>query len=116
MFSDRRNLRLRYLEGTYLDYPLYSGGYLPTWRVPTIPYCTLYPIYPTLFYTHSQRSALAVQTYQITSQFLSKEWIMLKWDAGYYITAVAGTLGLCPAPSFWGRRTCSQPLDCAGTT
>ena len=33
---------------------------------------------------------VVVQTYQITSQFLSKEWIMEKWDAGYYITAVAG--------------------------
>ena len=33
---------------------------------------------------------LPVQTYQITPQFLSKEWIMDKWDAGYYITAIAG--------------------------
>ncbi len=28
--------------------------------------------------------------YQITNQFLSKEWIMEKWDAGFYITAAAG--------------------------
>ena len=33
---------------------------------------------------------LPAQMYQITSQFLSKEWIMEKWDAGFYITAVAG--------------------------
>ena len=39
----------------------------------------------------------AMQTYQITSQFLSKEWIMEKWDAGFYITAVAGEL--------WGTHT-----------
>jgi hypothetical protein len=32
----------------------------------------------------------SAQMYQITSQFLSKEWIMEKWDAGFYITAVAG--------------------------
>jgi hypothetical protein len=31
------------------------------------------------------------QTYNLTAQFLPKEWIMEKWEEGYYITAMAGS-------------------------
>jgi hypothetical protein len=31
------------------------------------------------------------QTYNLTSQFLPKEWIMEKWEEGFYITAMAGS-------------------------
>lgn len=30
------------------------------------------------------------QTYTVQDSFLPKEWIMEKWDQGYYITSVAG--------------------------
>jgi len=29
--------------------------------------------------------------YELSCQFLPKEWIMEKWEEGYYITAMAGT-------------------------
>jgi hypothetical protein len=32
------------------------------------------------------------QVYNLSSQFLPKEWIMEKWEEGYYITAMAGSL------------------------
>jgi len=31
------------------------------------------------------------QVYELSSQFLPKEWIMEKWEEGYYITAMAGS-------------------------
>jgi hypothetical protein len=31
------------------------------------------------------------QTYNLTAQFLPKDWIMEKWEEGYYITAMAGS-------------------------
>lgn len=31
------------------------------------------------------------QTYNLTAQFLPKEWIMEKWEEGFYITAMAGS-------------------------
>ena len=34
-----------------------------------------------------------VQVYDLSAQFLPKEWIMEKWEEGYYITAMAGSTG-----------------------
>lgn len=34
---------------------------------------------------------LRVQVYELSNQFLPKEWIMEKWEEGYYITAMAGS-------------------------
>ena len=31
------------------------------------------------------------QVYELSSQFLPKEWIMEKWEEGFYITAMAGS-------------------------
>lgn len=31
------------------------------------------------------------QVYELSCQFLPKEWIMEKWEEGYYITAMAGS-------------------------
>ena len=36
-------------------------------------------------------TAYTAQTYNLTSQFLPKEWIMEKWEEGFYITAMAGS-------------------------
>ena len=33
----------------------------------------------------------AAQVYELSCQFLPKEWIMEKWEEGYYITAMAGS-------------------------
>ena len=33
----------------------------------------------------------AAQVYELSNQFLPKEWIMEKWEEGYYITAMAGS-------------------------
>ena len=44
-------------------------------------------------------TGFSAQQYKVVpSAFLPKEWIMEKWDQGYYITAVAGQHGL-PPPS-----------------
>lgn len=32
-----------------------------------------------------------MQVYELSCQFLPKEWIMEKWEEGYYITAMAGS-------------------------
>lgn len=32
-----------------------------------------------------------VQVYDLSPQFLPKEWIMEKWEEGFYITAMAGS-------------------------
>ena len=34
-----------------------------------------------------------MQVYDLSAQFLPKEWIMEKWEEGYYITAMAGSTG-----------------------
>ena len=31
------------------------------------------------------------QVYELSHQFLPKEWIMEKWEEGFYITAMAGS-------------------------
>ena len=31
------------------------------------------------------------QVYDLSNQFLPKEWIMAKWEEGFYITAMAGS-------------------------
>lgn len=36
-------------------------------------------------------TAYTAQTYNLTGQFLPKEWIMEKWEEGFYITAMAGS-------------------------
>ena len=57
----------------------------------------------------------SLQMYQITSQFMSKEWIMEKWDAGFYITAAAGALAhprsllVAPCSCVDPRRRCLAP-------
>ena len=32
-----------------------------------------------------------MQVYDLSNQFLPKEWIMAKWEEGFYITAMAGS-------------------------
>ena len=32
-----------------------------------------------------------LQVYDLSNQFLPKEWIMAKWEEGFYITAMAGS-------------------------
>ena len=34
---------------------------------------------------------LYLQVYELSTQFLPKEWIMEKWEDGFYITAMAGS-------------------------
>ena len=34
---------------------------------------------------------LQAQVYDLSNQFLPKEWIMAKWEEGFYITAMAGS-------------------------
>lgn len=34
---------------------------------------------------------MLAQVYDLSQQFLPKEWIMEKWEEGYYITAMAGS-------------------------
>ena len=34
---------------------------------------------------------LQMQVYDLSNQFLPKEWIMAKWEEGFYITAMAGS-------------------------
>ncbi len=34
---------------------------------------------------------LQLQVYDLSNQFLPKEWIMAKWEEGFYITAMAGS-------------------------
>jgi len=34
---------------------------------------------------------LLIQVYDLSNQFLPKEWIMAKWEEGFYITAMAGS-------------------------
>jgi hypothetical protein len=36
-------------------------------------------------------TAYTAQCYNLTGQFLPKEWIMEKWEEGFYITAMAGS-------------------------
>lgn len=36
-------------------------------------------------------SPVHAQVYDLSQQFLPKEWIMEKWEEGYYITAMAGS-------------------------
>ncbi len=39
-------------------------------------------------------AVLSAQVYKVAARaFLPKEWIMEQWDKGFYITAIAGTLG-----------------------
>eukprot|EP00775_Hariotina_reticulata_P012187 gene12187-12324_t len=37
-------------------------------------------------------TGFTAQTYCLSNQFLPKEWIMEKWEEGYYITAMAGSM------------------------
>lgn len=37
-------------------------------------------------------TGFTAQVYNLTQQFLPKEWIMEKWEEGYYITAMAGSM------------------------
>lgn len=37
-------------------------------------------------------TGFTAQVYSMSSQFLPKEWIMEKWEEGYYITAMAGSM------------------------
>ena len=34
---------------------------------------------------------MRAQVYELSCQFLPKEWIMEKWEEGFYITAMAGS-------------------------
>ena len=34
---------------------------------------------------------MLIQVYDLSNQFLPKEWIMAKWEEGFYITAMAGS-------------------------
>ena len=36
-------------------------------------------------------TAFTAQVYNLSVQFLPKEWIMEKWEDGFYITAMAGS-------------------------
>lgn len=36
-------------------------------------------------------TGFTAQVYELSTQFLPKEWIMEKWEEGYYITAMAGS-------------------------
>ncbi|KAL3156612.1 Casein kinase 1-like protein hd16 [Trebouxia sp. C0009 RCD-2024] len=36
-------------------------------------------------------TGFAAQVYDLSNQFLPKEWIMAKWEEGFYITAMAGS-------------------------
>lgn len=36
-------------------------------------------------------TVLQMQVYDLSNQFLPKEWIMAKWEEGFYITAMAGS-------------------------
>lgn len=38
----------------------------------------------------NQGTGFAAQVYELSTQFLPKEWIMEKWEDGFYITAMAG--------------------------
>lgn len=40
--------------------------------------------------TNKQGTGFAAQVYELSTQFLPKEWIMEKWEDGFYITAMAG--------------------------
>ena len=43
-------------------------------------------------FSHLASSPFAVlQVYELSTQFLPKEWIMEKWEDGFYITAMAGS-------------------------
>ena len=54
--------------------------------------------YPLLFFLSNnnnntkkhQGTGFAAQVYELSTQFLPKEWIMEKWEDGFYITAMAG--------------------------
>lgn len=37
-------------------------------------------------------TGFAAQVYSLSNQFLPKEWIMEKWEEGFYITAMAGSM------------------------
>jgi len=39
---------------------------------------------------NKQGTGFAAQVYELSTQFLPKEWIMEKWEDGFYITAMAG--------------------------
>jgi hypothetical protein len=41
-------------------------------------------------------TGFTAQVYSMSNVFLPKEWIMEKWEEGYYITAMAG--------EFWSSR------------
>ena len=44
-----------------------------------------------LFFSNNQQgTGFAAQVYELSTQFLPKEWIMEKWEDGFYITAMAG--------------------------
>jgi hypothetical protein len=42
------------------------------------------------------RPGFSAQVWELSTQFLPKDWILEQWDDGYYITALAGstTVGL----------------------
>ena len=40
--------------------------------------------------SNKQGTGFAAQVYELSTQFLPKEWIMEKWEDGFYITAMAG--------------------------
>ena len=45
----------------------------------------------TWHYLGSNAQAARAQVYDLSQQFLPKEWIMEKWEEGYYISAMAGS-------------------------
>ena len=45
----------------------------------------------TCFHTWPQALLPVLQVYELSTQFLPKEWIMEKWEDGFYITAMAGS-------------------------
>ena len=42
---------------------------------------------------------MCTQVYELSQQFLPKDWIMEKWEEGFYITAMAGEAAQCNTPN-----------------
>lgn len=59
-------------------------------------------------------TGFAAQCYTVQPAFLPKEWVMERWDQGYYITSVAGAESppLLPLPRRpgCGEGVCSSAL------
>ena len=53
---------------------------------------SLFPLFPPKTSKNHllQGTGFAAQVYELSTQFLPKEWIMEKWEDGFYITAMAG--------------------------